>query len=172
MTKSTNLISIKTKSTVSVVRKYDGSKYNDTRLQACASELTSSLKNHKTVVAEFIRQAVFKTLSSKEYGKTFDEMYKTIQAEYTPEIGRLYVLACKHFGGQLPPQSELDALDVYKLLAPKASTKKEIEHGKGAVLAFIKERLSKLAKSKKDYAEEESSAWQICLNALQDSIKK
>ena len=84
----------------------------------------------------------------------------------------MFVLTIKHFGGQLPPQSELDALDVYKLLTPKASTKKEIEHGKGAVLAFIKERLSKLAKSKKDWASEESDAWTVCLNALQDSIKK
>lgn len=167
-----NIISIKAKTSTTVVRKYDGNRYNDARLQACAIDLTNSLKNHKTVVAEFIRQAVFKTLSSREYSKTFDELYKTIQAEYTPEIGRLYVLACKHFSGQLPPQSELDALDVYKLLAPKASTKKEAQHGKGAVLAFIKERIAKLNKSKKDYAKEESDAWQVCLDALEDSLKK
>lgn len=172
MTKSANLISIETKGTITVTRKYDGSKYNDARLQACASALTSSLKNHKTVVAEFIRQAIFKTLSSKEYGKTFDELYKTMQAEYTPEIAKLFVLACKHFKGQLPTQSELDALDVYKLLAPKASTKKETEHGKSAVLAFIKERITKLNKSKKDYASEEADAWQVCLSALEDSLKK
>ena len=170
--KSANLISIKTKTSATVVRKYDGDRYNDARLQACAIDLTNSLKNHKTVVAEFIRQAVFKVLSSKKYSEEFDKLYKTIQAEYTPEIGRLYVLACKHFSGQLPPQSELDALDVYKLLAPKASTKKETEHGKGAVLAFIKERIAKLNKSKKDYAPEEADAWTVCLNALQDSIKK
>ena len=171
MTKS-NIISIKAKTSATVVRKYDSTKYNDTRLQACASDLTKSLKNHKTVVAEFIRQAVFKALSSKEYGKMFDELYKTIQAEYTPEILKLFVLTCKHFKGQLPPQSELDALDVYKLLAPKASTKKETEHGKTAVLSFIKERIAKLNKSKKDYASEEADAWTVCLNALQDSIKK
>lgn len=172
MTK-TNIISIKTKASTTVVRKYDGTKYNDARLQACASELATSLKNHKTSVNDFIRQAVFKTLSSKEYSKTFDKLYKDIQAEYTPEILKLFVLACKHFKGQLPPQSELDALDCYALLAPaKKADKKEIEHGKSAVLAFIKERISKLGKSKKDYAEEESSAWQICLDALEDSIKK
>ena len=170
--KSSNIISIKTKTATAVVRKYDGDRYNDARLQACASDLTSSLKNHKAVVSEFIRQAVFKVLSSKSIGEAFDSMYKTIQAEYTPEIGRLFALSCKHFEGQLPPQSELDALDVYKLLAPKASTKKETEHGKGAVLAFIKDRINKLSKSKKDWASEESQAWETCLNALQDSIKK
>lgn len=171
MTKS-NIISISAKASVSVTRRYDGAKYNDARLQACASDLSNSLKNHKAVVNEFIRQAVFKTLASKEYGKTFDELYKTIQVEYTPEISKLFVLACKHFKGQLPPQSELDALDAYMLLAPKKADKTEVKHGKTAVLAFIKERISKLNKSKKDYAEEEAQAWQVCLSALEDSLKK
>lgn len=171
MTK-TNIISIKTKASTTVVRKYDGTKYNDARLQACASELATSLKNHKTVVNEFIRQAVFKVLASKEYSKVFDELYKTTRAEYTPEISKLFVLACKHFKGQLPPQSELDELDVYKLLTPPAKKKEEKEHGKGAVLSFIKERIAKLNKSKKDYASEEAEAWTVCLDALEDSLKK
>lgn len=171
MTKS-NIISIKTKTSVAVVRKYDGNKYNDERLNTCASELATSLKNHKAKVLAFIKQAVFKVLSSKSIGEAFDKMYKDIEAQYTPEIKKLFALSCKHFEGQLPPQSELDALDCYMLLTPKKADKKEKEHGKGAVLSFIKERISKLGKSKKDYAEEESSAWQICLDALEDSLKK
>lgn len=170
--KSSNIIAIETKGTVTVTRKYDGSKYNDERLHTCASDLTKSLKNHKTAVNAFIKQAVFKVLSSKNYGEAFDAMYKEIETEYTPEIKRVFVLSIKHFKGQLPPQSELDALDVYMLLTPKKADKKEKEHGKTAVLAFIKERISKLNKSKKDYAEEESSAWQVCLSALEDSLKK
>lgn len=171
MTK-TNIISIKTKASTTVVRKYDSAKYNDTRLQACASELTKSLKNHKTSVNDFIRQAVFKTLSSKEYSKTFDKLYKDIQAEYTPEILKLFVLACKHFKGQLPPQSELDALDCYALLAPaKKADKKEVQHGASAVLAFIAEKMAKTKKSKKDWASEEAQAWETAYNALADSIK-
>ena len=171
--KSANLISVKTKTSTTVVRKYDGDRYNDTRLQACAIDLTNSLKNHKTVVNEFVKQAVFKVLASKDTSKEFDALYKEIEANYTPEIKRVFVLSVKHFKGQLPPQSELDALNCYALLAPaKKADKKEVQHGKAAVLAFIKDRIAKLGKSKKDYAEEESSAWAVCLNALQDSIKK
>ena len=173
MTKANNSISIKTKTSVAVVRRYDGSKYNDERLHTCASALTSSLKNHKSAVNDFVKQAVFKVLASKEISKEFDVMYKEIETNYTPEIKRVFVLSVKHFKGQLPPQSELDALDCYALLAPaKKADKKEAQHGKGAVLSFIKERIAKLNKSKKDYAEEESSAWQVCLSALEDSLKK
>lgn len=170
--KSANLISIETKGTITVTRKYDGSKYNDERLHTCASDLTKSLKNHKSAVNAFIKQAVFKVLSSKNYGEAFDAMYKEIETEYTPEIKRVFVLSIKHFKGQLPPQSELDALDVYMLLTPKKADKKEKEHGKTAVLSFIKDRINKLSKSKKDWASEESQAWETCLNALEDSLKK
>lgn len=171
--KSSNIISIETKGTVTVTRKYDSARYNDARLQACASDLTKSLKNHKAAVNAYIKQAVFKVLSSKNYGEAFDAMYKEIETEYTPEIKRVFVLSIKHFKGQLPPQSELDALDVYMLLTPKKAEKKEEKaHGKGAVLSFIKERIAKLGKSKKDYASEEADAWQVCLKALEDSIKR
>lgn len=167
-----SIISIETKGTITVTRKYDRTKYNDARLQACASELTKSLKNHKAAANAFIKQAAFKVLSSKNYGEAFDEMYKKIQAEYTPEIKRVFALTIKHFKGQLPPQSELDTLDVYKLLTPKASTKKEAEHGASAVLAFIADKMAKLKKSKKEWASEESQAWEVAFNALQNNIKE
>lgn len=171
--KSSNIIAIETKGTVTVTRKYDGSKYNDERLRTCASDLSNSLKNHKSAVNQFVKQAVFKVLASKDTSKAFDTLYKEIETNYTPEIRRVFVLSVKHFKGQLPPQSELDALDCYALLAPaKKADKKEVQHGKTAVLSFIKERIAKLNKSKKDYASEEADAWTVCLNALQDSIKK
>jgi hypothetical protein len=170
--KSANLISIETKGTVTVTRRYDGNRYNDARLQACASDLTKSLKNHKTAVNEFIRQAVFKVLSSKNVSEAFDSLYKEIGVSYTPEIKKLFVLSVKHFKGQLPPQSELDALDCYMLLTPPSKKTAETEHGKMAVLSFIKDRINKLSKSKKDYAKDESDAWTVCLNALEDSLKK
>lgn len=172
MSKTNNSISIKTKTSVAVVRRYDGSKYNDERLHTCASALSSSLKNHKSAVNAFVKQAIFKVLASKEISKEFDAMYKEIEANYTPETKRIFVLSVKHFKGQLPPQSELDALDCYALLAPtKKADKKESEHGASAVLAFIADRMAKLRKSKKDYAESELKAWEVAFNALQDNIK-
>lgn len=171
MTK-TNIISIKTKASTTVVRKYDASKYNDARLQACASDLSNSLKNHKSAVNQFVKQAVFKVLASKDTSKAFDALYKEIESNYTPEIKRVFVLSVKHFKGQLPPQSELDALDCYALLAPaKKADKKEVQHGASAVLAFIADRMAKTKKSKKDWASEEAQAWETAYNALADSIK-
>lgn len=172
MTKSTNLISIKTKTATTIVRKYDSAKYNAERLNACAQALTQSLGTYRQTANAFVRQVVFAILSDNQ-ADAFDTLIKRIETDFNPEIKRLTIAGCKHFKGCLPVQSELDGIDFFKLLVPaKKANKKESEHGKTAVLNFIKERLSKLAKSKKDWASEESQAWETCLKALEDSIKK
>ena len=171
MTKS-NIISIKAKTSATIVRKYDGNKYNAERLNACAQALTQSLGTYRQTANAFVRQVVFAILSDNQ-AEAFDTLIKRIETDFNPEIKRLVVAGCKHFKGCLPVQSELDGIDFFKLLVPaKKAEKKESEHGKAAVLAFIKDRVNKLNKSKKDYASEEADAWTVCLNALEDSLKK
>ena len=168
-----NMVTVKAVKAVKVNRKYDGRKYGKAQFTACAQALAQCLGTYQQAGNAYARQAVFAILSADKMADEFDSVIKYTESNFNPEIKRLVVAGCKHFKGMLPEQSVLDELDFFKLIVPaKKADKKEAEHGKGAVLAFIKERLSKLAKSKKDYAEEESSAWQICLSALEDSLKR
>lgn len=176
MKKSNNaggMVTVTTTKAVKVNRKYDGRKYGKAQFTACAQALAQCLGTYQQAGNAYARQAVFAILSADKQADEFDSVIKYTENNFNPEIKRLVVAGCKHFKGMLPEQSVLDELDFFKLIVPsKKSSKKEIEHGKGAVLSFIKERISKLAKSKKDWASEESQAWETCLNALQDSIKK
>lgn len=176
MKKSNNaggMVTVTTTKAVKVNRKYDGRKYGKAQFTACAQALAQCLGTYQQAGNAYARQAVFAILSADKQADEFDSVIKYTENNFNPEIKRLVVAGCKHFKGMLPEQSVLDELDFFKLIVPsKKSNKKEIEHGKGAVLSFIKERISKLGKSKKDYAKEESDAWQVCLSALEDSIKK
>ena len=166
-------VTVTTTKAVKVNRKYDGRKYGKAQFTACAQALAQCLGTYQQAGNAYARQAVFAILSADKQADEFDSIIKYTEANFNPEIRRLVVAGCKHFKGMLPEQSVLDELDFFKLIVPaKKADKKEAQHGKTAVLSFIKDRINKLSKSKKDYAEEESSAWQICLNALQDSIKK
>ena len=172
MSKST-IVSIKAKTSTTVVRKYDGSKYNKTQFTACAQALAQCLGTYQQAGNSYARQAVFAILSADKQADEFDSVIKYTESKFNPEIKRLVIAGCKHFKGQLPPQSELDELDFFKLIVPaKKASKKEMEHGAGAVLAFIADRMAKLRKSKKDYAENELKAWEVAFNALQNSIKE
>lgn len=167
------MVTVTTTKAVKVNRKYDGTKYGKAQFTACAQALAQCLGTYQQAGNAYARQAVFRILSADRQSDEFDSVIKYTESNFNPEIKRLVVAGCKHYKGMLPEQSELDALDFFKLIVPsRKSSKKETEHGKGAVLAFIKERIAKLNKSKKDYAEEESSAWTVCLNALEDSLKK
>lgn len=167
------MVTVTTTKAVKVNRKYDGRKYGKAQFTACAQALAQCLGTYQQAGNAYARQAVFAILSADKMADEFDSVIKYTENNFNPEIKRLVVAGCKHFKGMLPEQSALDELDFFKLIVPsKKSSKKEIEHGKMAVLNFIKERISKLNKSKKDYASSEVDAWTVCLNALEDSLKK
>lgn len=176
MKKSNNaggMVTVTTTKVVKVNRKYDGRKYGKAQFTACAQALAQCLGTYQQAGNAYARQAVFAILSADKQADTFDSVIKYTESNFGVEIKRLIVAGCKHFKGRLPEQNILDELDFFKLIVPsKKSSKKESEHGKTAVLSFIKDRINKLSKSKKDYASEEADAWTVCLNALQDSIKK
>ena len=175
MKKSNNaggMVTVTTTKAVKVNRKYDGTKYGKAQFTACAQALAQCLGTYKQAGNAYARQAVFAILSADKQADEFDSIIKYTEANFNPEIKRLVVAGCKHFKGMLPEQSELDKIDFFKLIVPsKKSSKKEPEHGAGAVLAFIADRMAKLQKSKKDYAESELKAWEVAFNALQNSIK-
>ena len=176
MKKSNNVggtVTVTTTKAVKVNRKYDGRKYCKAQFTACAQALAQCLGTYQQAGNAYARQAVFAILSADKQADEFDSVIKYTENNFNPEIKHLVIAGCKHFKGMLPEQSVLDGLDFFKLIVPaKKANKKEIEHGKTAVLSFIKDRIAKRGKSKKDYAEEESSAWQVCLKAREDSIRK
>lgn len=177
MKKSNNaggMVTVTTTKAVKVNRKYDVSKYNKTQFTACAQALAQCLGTYQQAGNAYARQAVFAILSADKQADEFDSIIKYTEAKFNPEIKRLIIAGCKHLKGCLPVQSELDELDFFKLIIPskKAGTKKEPQHGAGAVLAFIADRMAKLHRSKKEWASSEAQAWEVAFNAVKDSIKK